>query len=74
MTFLCKKRKTTKFGNKQGFWNISDHLPICQFMFEDVEADDVISAIVQSSGVANDRRSSCLTTKTSCSCVTRTRS
>jgi len=25
-----------------------DNLPICQFMFEDVEADDVISAIVQS--------------------------
>lgn len=31
-----------------------EHFPICQFMFEDIEADDVISAIVQSKAVEND--------------------
>lgn len=33
-----------------------DNLPICQFMFEDVEADDVIAAIVQSKALANDNK------------------
>ena len=33
-----------------------DNLPICQFMFEDVEADDVISAIVQSKEVAGSKK------------------
>tara|TARA_Y100001938_G_scaffold117621_1_gene162329 strand:+ start:1985 stop:2953 length:969 start_codon:yes stop_codon:yes gene_type:complete len=30
-----------------------DNLPICQFMFEDVEADDVIAAIAQSREIEN---------------------
>ena len=33
-----------------------EQLPICQFMFEDIEADDIISAIVQSKAVEEDQK------------------
>jgi len=33
-----------------------EHLPICQFMFEDVEADDIISAIVQSKAISDHHK------------------
>ena len=33
-----------------------EQLPICQFMFEDVEADDIISAIVQSKVAEGDQK------------------
>ena len=47
-----KKNWTIKSGNNPDF-DYLDNLPILQFMFEDVEADDVISAIVQSREVAD---------------------
>lgn len=54
--FSQQEEKDNKVWQQARLLEYLDNLPICQFMFEDVEADDVISAIVQSKGVSQDKK------------------
>ena len=54
--FSKQEEQDNKIWQQSRLLEYLDHLPICQFMFEDVEADDIISAIVQSKGVENDQK------------------
>jgi DNA polymerase I len=54
--FSLQEEKNNKVWQQSRLLEYLEHLPICQFMFEDIEADDIISAIVQSKGVAQDQK------------------
>ena len=54
--FSAEQETENKVWQQTRLLEYLDTLPICQFMFEDVEADDVISAIVQSKELRNDQK------------------
>lgn len=54
--FSKQEEQDNKIWQQTRLLEYLDNLPICQFIFEDVEADDVISAIVQSKGVEEDQK------------------
>ncbi len=54
--FSLQEEKNNKVWQQSRLLEYLEHLPICQFMFEDIEADDIISAIVQAKGVAQDQK------------------
>lgn len=54
--FSLQEEKNNKVWQQSRLLEYLEHLPICQFMFEDIEADDIISAIVQAKGIAEDQK------------------